>query len=175
MDKTMIRKEVRRRLAEIDRQTMHDKSTQICLAIANSEEFEAAETICGYFAMEEEANLDMLLHLSIGLHKTTAVPYVVDGEMHFSVIHSIQDTRRGAYGIREPKVIEEIHPDDPLILVPGVAFDEMGHRVGHGAGYYDRYLTKCKGTYLGIAFSEQMFKEVPFEAHDILMHRIISA
>jgi 5-formyltetrahydrofolate cyclo-ligase len=59
--------------------------------------------------------------------------------------------------------------------MPGVAFDEHGHRVGYGGGYYDRYLERHPGLiHIALAFEFQIFPEVPFEVHDILPEKIVT-
>lgn len=77
----------------------------------------------------------------------------------------------GAYGLMEPDETCEIF--DPqkidLILVPGVAFDRLGHRLGQGAGYYDRFLPGMHAARVGICHDFALLEEVPFQEHDIPM------
>ena len=82
---------------------------------------------------------------------------------------------KGAFGVYEPDGNEEIDPARlELILTPGLAFDRMGGRIGYGAGYFDRFLPKCKGLIVALALEMQMVERVPMEAHDVYMHRIIT-
>ena len=76
--------------------------------------------------------------------KEVAVPRVDgDGIMHFYYLRSLKDLEPGAFGIMEPRADCRIcETEEGLLLMPGVAFDEQGHRVGYGGGYYDRYLEK---------------------------------
>ena len=81
----------------------------------------------------------------------------------------------GAYGIMEP--VGERFTDYATIdiaVVPGMAFDAQGHRLGRGKGYYDRFLAKVPDVYkIGLCFSWQMVDEVPSEANDIMMDEVV--
>lgn len=87
-----------------------------------------------------------------------------------------RDVKLGHHGIREPK---NSLPEFPLnlldlVLVPGVAFDMKGRRLGRGAGYYDRILENVPGFTCGIAFDEQISGELPVEPHDVLVDCILT-
>jgi 5-formyltetrahydrofolate cyclo-ligase len=87
-----------------------------------------------------------------------------------------QDVRAGTFGIREPG------PHCPVIslnqlefsLIPGVAFDLQGRRLGRGKGYYDRLLASSTGTRCGVGFDERIVSEVPTETHDVSVHCILT-
>ena len=87
-----------------------------------------------------------------------------------------KELRTGQFGIREP--IESC-PELPLnrldfVLVPGIAFDLQGRRLGRGKGYYDRLLAEVRGTTCGVAFDEQIVEELPVEPHDIHVNCILT-
>lgn len=86
------------------------------------------------------------------------------------------DVRPGFYGIREPVPTcpEAVLNSLDLILVPGVAFDLHGRRLGRGKGFYDQLLAGVRGTTCGVAFDEQLVAEVPVESHDVLLNCILS-
>jgi 5-formyltetrahydrofolate cyclo-ligase len=86
------------------------------------------------------------------------------------------DLRLGQFGIREPT---DSCPQTPLnrldlILVPGVAFDLHGRRLGRGKGFYDQLLATVRGKTCGVAFDEQIVDEVPVEPHDVLLNCILT-
>jgi 5-formyltetrahydrofolate cyclo-ligase len=88
-----------------------------------------------------------------------------------------KDLRKGAYNIMEPKDFCGKRPASKmdLIVVPGVAFDRKGGRLGRGGGYYDRLLKCAKRVpAIGICFREQMVKKVPMKAHDVKVDRVIT-
>jgi 5-formyltetrahydrofolate cyclo-ligase len=82
----------------------------------------------------------------------------------------------GQFGIREPDpdCIEIPSHQLDLVLVPGVAFDLHGRRLGRGKGFYDRLLTEVRGMKCGVAFDEQVLNEIPKESHDIHMNFILT-
>jgi 5-formyltetrahydrofolate cyclo-ligase len=87
-----------------------------------------------------------------------------------------KDLRMGQFGIREPV---EGCPEVPLkrldfVLVPGIAFDLQGRRLGRGKGYYDRLLAEVRGKTCGVAFDEQIADEIPVEPHDIHVNCILT-
>ncbi|WP_139491905.1 5-formyltetrahydrofolate cyclo-ligase [Brevibacillus dissolubilis] len=98
------------------------------------------------------------------------IPYVYDGE------HTL---RTGAYGISEPDP-ERAAPADlsllDAVIVPGVAFDQTGGRLGYGGGYYDRFFEKIENRVhrIGYGFSVQITENVPAEPHDRRMHLIVT-
>lgn len=87
------------------------------------------------------------------------------------------DLRKGPYGIMEPKVSCPVRSAArmDLILVPGVAFDRQGGRLGRGAGYYDRLLRKARRVpKIGLCFREQLVKKIPVKQHDMSVDRVIT-
>jgi 5-formyltetrahydrofolate cyclo-ligase len=86
------------------------------------------------------------------------------------------DLETGAFGIREPAARCAVEPLNKLdlILVPGVAFDLTGHRLGRGKGFYDQLLTAVRGKTCGIAFDQQIVREVPVEPHDKVLNCILT-
>ena len=87
-----------------------------------------------------------------------------------------RDLKSGQFGIREPV---EICPEIPLnrldfVLVPGIAVDLQGRRMGRGKGYYDRLLAEVRGKTCGVAFDEQIVEDLPVEPHDIHVNCILT-
>jgi 5,10-methenyltetrahydrofolate synthetase len=104
------------------------------------------------------------------LHKLAlniAFPILVEGEMRFGIP---QGMPRGGTWLDPPYVVV----DPSWIMVPGVAFDLKGGRVGRGKGYYDRYLEPSSSLRLGLAWSEQILERVPVESHDCHMDYLIT-
>ena len=88
-----------------------------------------------------------------------------------------KDLIKGPYGIMEPKLscLERPATRMDLIIVPGVAFDRRGGRLGRGAGYYDRLLKKARNVVkIGLCFREQLVKKVPMKMNDVRMDRVIT-
>ena len=83
--------------------------------------------------------------------------------------------RRGAYGIFEPDKCIEVAPDCiDIAIIPGIAFDRDGRRIGFGSGYYDRFLAEFKGKKIGVCYEFQLYDSLPHDAHDIAMDMIVT-
>jgi 5-formyltetrahydrofolate cyclo-ligase len=87
-----------------------------------------------------------------------------------------EDVAAGYWGIREPnaRCAAECVDQSDLILVPGVAFDLQGRRLGRGKGFYDRLLATVRGTTCGIAFDEQIVPDIPVEPHDTRLNCLLT-
>ncbi|MGX8835274.1 5-formyltetrahydrofolate cyclo-ligase [Amedibacillus sp. YH-ame6] len=165
--KTDVRKEmlsVRNALSKEQIQTNSERICQCLLPYLKG-------NVGLYYAYGSEVNLASLLqnkNVSFALPKTfpdhTIRFYQVDEHTNFSV---------GSYGIREPKDAREVEALD-VLLIPLVAFDEQCNRLGHGAGYYDRYLEHFQGLKIGVAHECQKVENVFEEAHDIPLDMIVS-
>ena len=136
-------------------------------------EFQTAQTVLFYVGVRDE--LPTLAAIEAGLHcqRTIAVPYCEGRHLKLATIKSLDDLGKGAFGILEPR--EELRDSQQLApsavdvaLVPGVAFDQSGNRIGYGQGYYDRLLSELRVSCLkiGVAFDCQVVPHVPSEPHD---------
>ncbi len=105
----------------------------------------------------------------------TAFPKVVDEDLAILWVNSSDELKPGYKSILEPSIYRIASFDElDLILVPGVAFDERCYRIGYGGGFYDRLLKDKKVTKLGLAYEEQVVKEIPNEPFDIRVDLIIT-
>ena len=138
-----------------------------------SEWFRQAKTVMAYAAIPPEVKLAPVLEAILAAGKTLILPRCeADGIMTARRIDDLRQLISGAYGIPEPK------PDAPvvsaaeidLVLVPGLAFDRTGRRLGRGKGYYDRFLADFRGKTMGIC--GQLMPEIPVEQHDITMDAV---
>ena len=103
--------------------------------------------------------------------KRIILPVVTGDELELRVYAGPQDLAIGSYGIAEPTGAPFT---DYLAVIPGVAFDRYGHRLGRGKGYYDRLLPQIPAPKVGICFPFQLIEEVPAEAFDFRMDTIIA-
>lgn len=107
--------------------------------------------------------------------KNIVLPVVIGEELELRLYTGPKDLAIGAYGIAEPtgEVFTDYEAID-LAVVPGMAFDKDGHRLGRGKGYYDRLLPRIPAVKIGICFPFQLIEEVPTESSDICMNIIIT-
>lgn len=153
------------------------KSDEIRNNLFKMECIKQAETICTFISAFKEPDTVEIIKELWGQGKKVIVPItdVESSTLSLSYISSMEDMEKGAYGILEPKTV---HTADEniidVILVPGLAFDRNGGRMGFGKGYYDRLLENGKAIKIGICYDFQIFKKIPTESHDIPMNFIIT-
>lgn len=141
------------------------------------EPYRQAGTVMAYVAVQGELRLEMVIKDVLAGGKKLLLPRCeAPGIMTARRISSMEDLVPGTYGLLEPK--ESCGTADPgeidLILVPGVAFDREGHRLGQGGGYYDRFLMGSGAHRVGICHDFALLESVPFDAHDIRMDDVIT-
>lgn len=180
------RKKAIREQAHSQRNAQPDKdelSRRICKKLVELPEYVAAGTVLWYVDVRSEVRTRDYLPDTLTQAKKIVVPYCVGSELELFHLTSMDELAIGKFRILEPrpelrrlagKPVEVKELD--LIVVPGVAFDRRGARMGHGFGYYDRLLNNARPDALlvALAFECQLFDEVPTEAHDIFMDRLIT-
>lgn len=142
-------------------------------------EFLAGEsgTWGGFMSTASEPNLQELYTNKNNKGVVWAFPRVDGDEMEYFIPGENGNFIKSKLGILEPdqKTSQAVGVDELVgILIPGVAFDEEGHRMGRGRGFYDRFLSKFNGKKIGVCFDIQVFPEVPRDPHDIRMDVIIT-
>jgi 5-formyltetrahydrofolate cyclo-ligase len=156
------------------------KSERIVEGAAALAAFREAETLMVYLSFGSEARIDGLIDLGRELGKAIAVPLCrpASRELIPCRIDGFTDLQTGHYGIREPRP-DRIRPVPAeridAVLVPGVAFDRRGYRIGYGGGYYDRFLPRAvRAARIGVAFACQIVETLPAEGCDVPVARILT-
>lgn len=189
MTKGEVRELMARRAAEMSAEARREKSRAVCARFRAWEERARADVLLSYAATPREVNVGELTALFLARGDAAALPRVMPRarEMEMLLLGRAapleEQLERGAFGIYEPRVdcTALFRPADfagraVCCCVPAVALDRRGNRVGHGAGYYDRYLARlrddcraagCRLTLCGICFSYQLFERVPADARDV--------
>jgi len=180
------RKQQIREQAHANRKNQPEKdavSRLICERFVALPEYAAAGTVMFYVDVRTEVRTRHFLPTVLGCGKRVVVPYCVDGELELFLLERMDELEIGMYKILEPKAdlrslsakrIEVEQLD--LIMVPGVAFDRRGARMGHGFGYYDKLLARARADtpLVALAFECQLFPEVPTAPHDVFMNKIVT-
>lgn len=170
--KSALRQQMRDKLAAMDATTMSAGSDAVCKALAAMNLFAKAGVVMAYLSMPEELDVDEIVRRGPDAGKTMLVPRVEAdvGRMIAIQCASLQaGLSVSSYGIREPVAGEEFPVERiDLIVVPGLAFDRAGNRLGRGGGYYDRFLAQPGLTAVrcAVAFDEQLVECVPAGPHD---------
>lgn len=148
-----------------------DASSKICRHLWQIDEFSTAQNILFYIPIRNEVDVTQAIEQTWEKGKKTFLP-VVQKETQEMICVQFQDWSAltpGAYGILEPR--DHHRAVDPqqidVVIIPGVAFDLQGYRLGYGGGYYDRFLARYPDLVrIGVAYPEQMVPTVYPEIHD---------
>ncbi len=136
------------------------------------------KVIALYMALKDEVNLDDLIVRLINEKKTVVIPKMVNGGLVFYQITDIGDVSfsNDSYRIRQPLGDNEVSKDDiEIMVVPGMGFDKNNNRLGHGKGYYDKYLCEDNNIYtIGVCFEEQLLEEIPTDDSDVKLNEVIT-
>jgi 5-formyltetrahydrofolate cyclo-ligase len=183
MDHMLTKAELRRHLlaqrAMLTPADIEQHSTVIAAYLCTLPAFRVSHTIMVYMALPQEVQTMPIITQARQLQKRVAVP-VIRGQDLIAVALSktTRQLQRGRFGILEPCGTPcVIHPQEiGCIVVPGIAFDTRGGRLGFGKGYYDRFLRQLPATTYrcGLAFGIQIVPCVPQAPHDICMHGIVT-
>ena len=170
--KTQIRAQVRARLHQIPPRERQIASAQSCDLLRSRIEWRSARSVLFYAPLTDELDLSPLWEHALSAGKTVALPRFnqeADDYSAYAVSSLTDPLAQGKFGIPEPGADSSPIPLNQLdlIMVPGVAFDPSGRRIGRGRGYYDRILAKVRGTKCGVAYEQQILAEVPVEPHDV--------
>ena len=169
MDKTELRRQIRARKRAMTEAEINEKSRRLGELFAASALYQAAETIYGYLPYNQEVRTVPMLEQALRDGKRVAVPKVVGDEMVFIYMDDLSKTEKGYAGIPEPVENGPV-ADDPraLVLMPGLAFDPQGHRIGYGGGFYDRFLaSEPEHPTLALCYDFQMLPHLETESFDI--------
>ncbi|MDA3846230.1 MAG: 5-formyltetrahydrofolate cyclo-ligase [Vallitaleaceae bacterium] len=145
-------------------------STVIFKNIMNHDAYKLASCVFVYMSMFHEVDTYDFIVESLALGKTIAIPRIENKTMDFYKIEDIEDVKQGYFGILEPVSNHILTPrDNDLMIIPGLAFDIQGYRVGYGGGYYDTYISTHQGIQYvkaGVAYEVQVTSEVPRKSYD---------
>lgn len=164
-----------RKSQELCSATRQSQSAEILAALEAHAAFRAASTLLLYYSLNDEVDTHAFVQ-KWSRSKRILLPVVTGDDMELRVYTGPEDLAIGAYHIEEPtgELFKDYQQID-LIVVPGVAFDLQGNRLGRGKGYYDRFLPRVPMAYkIGICFPFQVVKEIPAEPFDIRMDEIVT-
>ncbi|HXG06872.1 MAG TPA: 5-formyltetrahydrofolate cyclo-ligase, partial [Nitrososphaera sp.] len=141
------KKEIRLRILalrnSLESSEIAERSKRIQEMLINIKEFKSARTVGAYYAFGSEVRTDLIIEKAYSLDKRIALPRVEGEHLKFYELAPDKSLVKGRFGIMEPLPYSPVDDID-LLVVPGVAFDRQGYRLGYGKGYYDRFLEKNK-------------------------------
>lgn len=172
LNKKMLRRELREKRRKIENK--EERSHQIFHNLERLPIWKEAKIINTYVSLEEEVDTKFIIYHGLIERKRIFCPIIYKEELKFGEISSFNDLKRGTFGILQPEIPVEIDAFD-IIIVPGIAFDKKGYRLGYGKGYYDKFLSKTKkGIKIGLTFDDLLLEELPHEDHDQRVDIIIT-
>jgi 5-formyltetrahydrofolate cyclo-ligase len=177
--KASLRQQVRELLNAMTGQQREAASLQICSRLRQQAVWKSAGSILFFAPLPGEPDIWPLLEEALPARKTVALPRFSPAARTYlaaRIQNPEHDLRRGQLGIREPTETCAEFPLNrlDLVLVPGVAFDLQGRRLGRGKGFYDRLLAGVCGAKCGVAFDEQIVNAVPVGLLDIHLDFILT-
>ncbi|MCD6365763.1 MAG: 5-formyltetrahydrofolate cyclo-ligase [Planctomycetes bacterium] len=175
-----IRQEMRAALAAMPADVASEKGSKACQALLSLPEFRRARVVMLYLDISNEIDASTLADAAWKADKTVLVPQVT-WEHKYMVAKAIHSLEEGLVltkqGLREPADGEPWPVEDiDLVVVPALAYDEKGNRLGRGGGFYDRFLASpgMRAVTCGLAFDEQVVKEVPTHDNDYPMDILVT-
>lgn len=176
MEKQELRKEIRSRKRQFTSQELREQSFPVVMRLLSHPRIKTAKTVMLYYSLPDEVDTHTLVDSLLVSGKQILLPRVTgEGTMELRRYTGPADLALGAYNIMEPT--GELFVDYAsinLAVIPGVAFDREGNRMGRGKGYYDRLLPKLRSTYkIGICLPFQLVEQIPTDEHDVKMDEVI--
>ena len=177
MDKKELRRDIRLKKEAMTEREILDKSQALTEKFLKTDAYKKATAIYGYLSYNQEVRTEAILVQALADGKRVAVPKVFGDEMLFIYISGMDQVAPGYKGIPEP-VEDAPVADDPnaLVLMPGIAFDKNGGRIGYGGGFYDKFLAKEPDhKTVALCYDFQIVEDLPVEEFDIPVNMVIGA
>ena len=177
MDKTELRREIRARKRAMTEAEIEERSARLAQLFFASRAYQNAKTIYGYLPYNQAVRTVPMLERALKDGKKVAVPKVYGDEMKFLYLDDLNAVAKGYAGIPEPIADEPVaHDETALVLMPGLAFDPQGHRIGYGGGFYDKFLAaEPNHPTLALCYEFQMLPKLDVEDHDIPVDTVLWA
>jgi 5-formyltetrahydrofolate cyclo-ligase len=184
--KRRIRSEMKKILASLGAEEYAGKSGKICGSIFSSSLWAGLSVLAAFLPLPGEPDLRPLLGQALAGGKKVCLPRIEGEDIVFHFVSGLEENLAShAWGISEPAAyLPQVRPEDfgkegVLFLVPGLAFDRQGHRLGRGKGFYDRFFSRLAGKGIhppvfGAAFSCQILGEVPADENDFPLSGLVS-
>lgn len=173
--KKELRQEMKTRRAAIPATLKAEYDQWICQALWRMIDHHQFHTIHLHLPMGTEINIFPLIEQLLSHGLTLVAPKALpEGKFQNLVLHALDKVEKGRFGTTYPGGEEEYTGTYDLIIVPGLAFDRLGYRLGYGGGYYDNFMIHHPGARkVGVAYPFQQVETVPTEPHDIRLDEVL--
>ena len=171
--KKSVRQEILTR--RISHAKAEDDSKKIAERFLSLPQLKKAKNILLYYPHKNEVDTRFIIkELIKSKNFNLFLPKVVGNDLIPVKITDLSVLKKGYAGIMEPEGERSSPENIDIVVVPAVAFDLEGHRLGYGKGYYDRFLKKTKALKVGVAYDFQIVDKLPREQHDVPVDLIIT-
>lgn len=169
--KTKIRDNITKRREGLSAIYIENYSKTLSEEFLESDSYKNAKNILSYMSFRGEIDTDFIHKRIFDDNKILILPKIYkNGIMKTYRVNDLSSLVKNSFGILEPQEHSELTPD--LIIVPGVAFDKTGNRLGFGGGFYDRYLQNKSIKTIALCYNFQVVDELPKEEHDIPVDKL---
>lgn len=177
MNKQQLRQAIRQRKRAMTQEEIEDRSRSLCEKFLKSDGYRRCTCLYGYLPYNQEVRTWPILQQALADGKQVAVPKVYGDEMKFIYLTDLTQVAAGYAGIPEPIADGPVaEQQDALVLMPGLAFDPQGHRIGYGGGFYDKFLAaEPNHPTLALCYDFQMLPALETEEHDIPVDYVLWA
>lgn len=175
MEKPVLRRMLREKKRALTEAQIESASARLAQALFSHPMYRKANALYAYLSYNQEVLTEPILRRALADGKRVAVPKVFGDEIRFLRFDENTRVSLGYKGIPEPVGGELADDSDALVLMPGLAFDPMGHRMGYGGGFYDRFLAKEPHPTIALCYDFQLLPNLPVQAHDIPVDAVLSA
>lgn len=169
MTKAELRDRIRRQKRAMTEEAIAQKSAHLIRLFLESDQYRSAKSLYGYLNFNQEVRTQPILEQALKDGKRVALPKCDGREMRFIFLDDLSQVQKSPIGAPEPIADGPVGDDETaLVLVPGLAFDKNGYRVGYGGGYYDKFLSRePHHPTVALCFDFQILEQLPVEAYDI--------
>ena len=177
INKEAIRSSIRAFRSSLSEHEWRSRSDRICHHLGQFPLLKTSNRIHCFWPIERNLEVD-LRPLIRDLHSSgteIVLPVVKENHLRHVLFEGDHSLRESPFGIMAPHAGVEVDPSSlDLVIVPALAVDGSGHRLGYGGGYYDLFLSEASGIFVTPVFREQIVDEIPSDAHDIPVHFVVS-
>lgn len=177
MDKKALRALISEKKRAMTLEQIQTASDRLARLLYETELYQKAAVIYGYLPYNQEVRTVPILKRALADGKKVAVPKVYGDQMRFIYLTDLSRVAPGYAGIPEPVDDEPVaEVPDALVLMPGLAFDREGNRMGYGGGYYDRLLaSEPEHPTVALCYEFQMVTSIPCQSHDVPVDLVLWA
>jgi len=165
---------MKRKRDSLNKEGILEKSKKIIENLTSLEQFQFSKNIMFYVSSDSEVFTHEIIKKLID-EKNIFVPLIKNNQIQASSLNSFSELEKGKFNILEPKIQRLTDPKElDAVIVPGLAFDNNGNRIGYGLGFYDKFLKKTNALKIGLAFDLQIVDKIMVKDFDVKMDIVVT-